>query len=131
MNDHSRKIRPQSDGQSLMAGVFRSDDILVHDMFPSMRADEESLVAKCDTLICEMGRRCLKSHKEKHLFPVVMRHMKRLTRLLIGLRKDIPIYSLLEALRPQYFDEEIVQFDSISNTYKSPSYALQIGTILK
>lgn len=84
----------------MWGGVFRSDDILVHDVCPSMRADE-SLVAKSDTLICEVSRRYLKSHKEKHLFPVAVRHMRRLARLLIGLRKDIPKHSLIEALRPQ------------------------------
>ncbi len=102
-----------------------------------MRADEESFIAKSDTLICELGRGYFKSHKEKHLFQVAVRHMRRLAHLLIEFKKEIPVNSLIEVLRPQYFDtivkqvKKVAVFDQATNSYKSPSYALQIGSLLK
>lgn len=63
--------------------------------------------------------------------------MRRLARLLIELRKELPVNSLIEALGLQYFDaivrqvKSVAEFNSATNTYKSPSYALQIGIVLK
>lgn len=56
MNLKGRTCRPQAEGQSLMAGHYREDDLLVTTIFPTMRADEESLTAKSDALICEVHR---------------------------------------------------------------------------
>lgn len=53
--------------------------------------------------------------------------MRSLARLLITLRKNILVHSLLDALRPPYFDaivrqvREVAAFDSTTDTYKSPS----------
>ncbi len=43
MNKKGRKCRPQAEGQSLMAGHYKDDDILVTSIFPTMRfSDNES-----------------------------------------------------------------------------------------
>lgn len=52
-----------------------------------MRADNISLVAKKDILICAFGARYLKIHREKHFATVTSRKMRELSRLVIEVNK--------------------------------------------
>ncbi|KAL1510052.1 hypothetical protein ABEB36_004708 [Hypothenemus hampei] len=103
-----------------------------------MRADEISMVAKKDSLICAFGARYIKIHREKHFINVTSRKMRELARLLIELRKiDNSTASLFDALKPKYFDSIIAatkivaKYDTEKNKYDSPTYALNMGTTLK
>nr|CAI5867682.1 unnamed protein product [Callosobruchus analis] len=97
------------------------------------------MVAKRDELICEVARRYIKRHKEKHLLLVAKRHMRRLARLLICVRKldNSPTVNMSEILSPNKFKvlvhatKEIAEYDSRERCFKSPSLALQMGTLLK
>ncbi|CAH1382021.1 unnamed protein product [Tenebrio molitor] len=58
-DDKSERVNAQSEGQSLFS-TYRENDVLRKDIFPTMRADEISFVAKTDPLICAVARRYLK-----------------------------------------------------------------------
>lgn len=105
----------------------------------SLNADEVSFVAKKDKIICEVARRYIKCHKEKHLIAVAKRYMRRLARLLIEVRKleNNENLSFDSLLHPAKFKaiitaiKGITQYDTDARIFKSPSFALQMGTLLK
>lgn len=77
-------------------------------------------------------------HNQKHQINVTSRKMRELARLLIEVRKrDKSIKSLMDCLRPQNFDmiveatKAAAKYIAETQTYKSPTYALNIGTTLK
>ncbi|KAI4468089.1 hypothetical protein MML48_2g00015671 [Holotrichia oblita] len=85
----SKPFKAQIEGQTKMAGHFGPNDILRSSGLLSMlKADDISLVAKKDEIICEGARRYIKSHKEKHVLLVAKRYMRRLARLLIEIQKE-------------------------------------------
>ncbi|GLV46372.1 uncharacterized protein CBL_20714, partial [Carabus blaptoides fortunei] len=101
-----------------MAPPFGPNDILkISGLLNMMKADETSLVAKKDNIICEVVRRYIKSHREKHQLLVAKRYMRRLARLVIA---DLIIGS-----------KAIAEYDEKERVSKSPSLALQMGTLLK
>lgn len=82
--DPSKRFNAQVEGQTVMAGHFGPNDILrVSGVLNMMRADNVSMVIKKDSIICEVGRRYIRRHKDKHLLLVAKRNMRRLARLLI------------------------------------------------
>lgn len=138
--DPSKPCKSQVDGQNLMVGSFGPNDPLrVSGLLNKLRADEISLVAKKDKIICEVARRYLHSHKEKHLILVAKRHMRRLARILIQVRtyERNPKLTLEEILMPSKLKilvkatKAVAGYDSNCSSYKSPSLALQMGTLLK
>lgn len=138
--DTSKRTRPQADGQTLMSGHFGPNDPLrTSGVLTSLRADEISLVAKRDKLICEVARKYLKSHREKHLTMVARRYMRRLARLLMEVRniENDKSLQLLSILNPTKFKaivaatRKICCYDSSTKKFRSPSFALQLGTIIK
>ncbi|KAI4468090.1 hypothetical protein MML48_2g00016491 [Holotrichia oblita] len=87
--DPSKPFKAQIEGHTKMAGHFGPNDILRSSGLLSMlKADDISLVAKKDEIICEGARRYIKSHKEKHVLLVAKRYMRRLARLLIEIQKE-------------------------------------------
>lgn len=123
-----------------MAGYFAPKDPLrTSGILRSLNADEISLVAKKDKIICEVARRYIKCHKEKHLVAVAKRYMRRLARVLIEVRsaeRDNSL-SFLDLLHPSKFKSIITAVKNISNynlekrSFGSPSFALQMGTLIK
>ncbi|XP_060537267.1 uncharacterized protein LOC132708736 [Cylas formicarius] len=138
--DPSQRFQAQIEGQTVMVGNFGPNDPLkISGLINMLRADETSLVAKKDQLICEVGRRYIKSHKEKHLLVVAKRNMRRLARLLISVRtlKNNKTLGLAEILLPKMFKilvlatRNIAEYDVENRSFKSPSLALQMGTLIK
>nr|CAI5817390.1 unnamed protein product [Callosobruchus analis] len=136
----SKRCKSQSQGHTLMAGPFGPNDPLrISGVLNMMKPDDVSMVAKRDELICEVARRYIKRHKEKHLLLVAKRHMRKLARLLICVRKldNSPTVNMSEILSPNKFKvlvhatKEIAEYDSRERCFKSPSLALQMGTLLK
>lgn len=81
------------------------DPQLRETVFPRMKADNISLVAKKDLLICKFVARYLKTHREKHLINVCSRKMREISKLLIEVQAMQPsIKNLYGALQPVYFD---------------------------
>ncbi|KAK4880558.1 hypothetical protein RN001_008704 [Aquatica leii] len=138
--DPSKPIKSQIEGQNIMIGAFGPNDPLkISGLLDKLRADKISLTAKRDKIICEVARRYLKSHKEKHLVTVAKRYMRRLARILEQVRQyeGNSKLSLEEILKPSQFKnliqatKSVSGYETESDTYKSPSFALQTGTLLK
>ncbi|XP_074039988.1 uncharacterized protein [Leptinotarsa decemlineata] len=138
--NNNRRHRHQSDSQTLLAGYFGPNDPLrISGVLQSLKADIVSLVAKRDKIICEVGRRYVKCHKERHLISVAKRYMRRLARIVIEVRKILEDKSLTLAslLHPTKFKYIVIAVKSITNydagqkAFGSPSFALQMGTLIK
>ncbi|KAG5867018.1 hypothetical protein JTB14_006806 [Gonioctena quinquepunctata] len=66
--DPAKRFNAKSEGQTVMAGHFGPNDILRSSgLFSMLRADEVSMAAKKDPVICEVARRYIRRHKEKHI----------------------------------------------------------------
>lgn len=138
--DPSKRFNAQVEGQTVMAGNFGPNDVLRKTgLLNMLRADNVSLVVKKDPIICEVGRRYIRRHKEKHLLLVAKRTMRRLGRLLIAVRQIAlkQHLTLIETLTPQNFKmliratHNISGYNEQTRSYDSPSLALQMGTIIK
>lgn len=123
-----------------MANCFGPHDPLrTSGVLQSLKADEVSLVAKRDRIICEVGRKYIKSHKQTHLRTVAKRHMRRLARLLIEARKieNNSSLSLISLLHPSKFTvlveatKAMARYDYVQNSFNAPSVAMQMGTLIK
>lgn len=135
-NSKSRDHRVAA--QNILIAHLRTDAKLKDTVFPRMRADEISLVAKKDPLICAYGARYIKIHREKHFINVASRKMREISRLLIELKKIEPtIKCLFDALKPKYFDilviatKTVAKYNSEKDKFESPTYAMNMGTYLK
>lgn len=107
-------------------------------VFGRMQADRISLLAQRDTLICAFGARYLKLHREKHMINVVSRKMRELAKILNEIKKMEPsVKNMLNALNPKYFDlfvtatKTLAKFNPHTQTYESPTFAMNIATSLK
>lgn len=128
----------QSKGQDLLLKNMRTDKYLRENVFPKMRPDNISLIAKTDDLICAFGARYIKTHREKHFIPVTSRKMRELARLLIELKQLKPsIKNFFEALKPENFHElvlatkKIGKYNDEKDYYESASTAVNMGTTIK
>ncbi|CAH1986997.1 unnamed protein product [Acanthoscelides obtectus] len=128
----------QVSAQNLLVSSLRIDLNLKKTVFPRMRADEISLVAKRDPLICAYGARYMKIHREKHFINVTSRKMREIARFLIEIEKMEPnIHCLFDALKPKYFDttvaatKAVAKYDVEKDKFESPTYAMNMGTNLK
>lgn len=124
--------------QNVLIANLRIDTKLRETVFPRMRADEISLVAKKDPLICAYGARYIKVHREKHFINVASRKMRELSRFLIEIKKIEPtIKCLFDALKPQHFDilvaatRIVAKYDAEKDKFDSPTFAMNMGTYLK
>lgn len=129
----------KAEGQGMLLGNLRIDPQLIERVFPRMQADEISMVAKQDSLICAYASRYIKIHRERHFELVASRKMRELARLLLELRKLKPnkIHSLFSALNPKYFSLLVeatkicAKYNHDKQIYESGTYALNIATSLK
>ncbi|CAH0563171.1 unnamed protein product [Brassicogethes aeneus] len=102
------------------------DRRLKEEVFSRMRADKISLEAKIDPLICELGARYLKMHREKHF------------KILLEMRAlETSITTFISALKPNFFEifveaaKRIAKYDAKQDVYLSPTFAINIATSLK
>ncbi|KAL4710136.1 hypothetical protein ACJJTC_016538 [Scirpophaga incertulas] len=128
----------QSEAQNLLLRHLKVDEKLKTTVFPRMRADKISLVAKSDVLICEYASQYLKTHREQHFVNVVSRKMREMAKLLIELRKSKPtIINFFDALKPEHYDDFVAatkivgKFDAEKDRFDSPTFAMNIATSIK
>lgn len=128
----------KSDAQQFLLRSLKVDHQLKSDVFPRMKADKISLIAKKDSLICAFASRYLKIHREKHFILVTSRKMRELARLLVEMKKiDPSIDDLFQALKPQHYDKLVAatkaaaKYNIENQSYQAPTFALNMGTILK
>lgn len=128
----------KSEAQNLLLRHLRIDPHLKSDVFPRMRGDNISLLAKKDPLICAYASRYLKIHRERHFITVATRKMRELAKLLNEIMKiKSSITDLFGALKPENYDllvsatKAVAKYDVENQVFKSPTYALNMGTTLK
>lgn len=132
----SKRTNAQADGQSLLATCSQNDSLRA-EIFPTLRADQISLAAKTDKLICAVARRYLKSHRDKQFRVVASRKMRQLGALLIELRAELKVKSLFDVMTPKNFDalvhctKKISKYNAETQTYGAPSLAANMGTLIK
>lgn len=136
-----RSRRTCAEAQNLLVRHLNVDRTLWEMVFPRMRPDHVSLVAKNDVLICAFGARYIRLHDndtKKHIVNVTSRKMRELAKLLIALKQQEPsICNLSESLQPQYFDsvvaavKTVAKYHETTKVFESPTYALQMASTLK
>ncbi|XP_028151807.1 uncharacterized protein LOC114345184 isoform X2 [Diabrotica virgifera virgifera] len=131
-----KKVCPKRLSKSKSKLIVNNE--LQEKVFPSMRLDEVSIVAKKDALICAFGARYLKKHREKYHINVTSRKMRELAKILIEVRKIEPtVQTLLEALNPRFYDhlvkatKIIAGYDSTKKIFESPTFVINITITLK
>ncbi|CAH1379170.1 unnamed protein product [Tenebrio molitor] len=108
------------------------------EVFNIMKADEISLTAKTDVLICHFGENYLKKQKRKQMNVVCSNKIRELARLLIEFRQTTNNQEsqLIDILDPSKFDiciecaKRIGGYNAEEKTYKAPSLSAHIGTSL-
>nr|CAI5862365.1 unnamed protein product [Callosobruchus analis] len=137
--DPSKRFFAKKEGQTLMCGHFGPNDPLkVSRLLDMLRPDEISMIAKKDKIICEVGRRYVKRHKQSHLLIVARRYMRRLARLLqcsrnLENKQNLELIDILCAPKFKTIVEatkRIAGYEQSNKTYKSPSLAFQMGTLI-
>ncbi|KAJ8942578.1 hypothetical protein NQ314_010034 [Rhamnusium bicolor] len=128
----------KASAQNFQLNYLKVDPDLRERVFPRMRADKISLVAKKDPLICAFGAGYLKTHREKHFLSVTSRKMREVSRLLLEIRKLAPtVKNLFDVLKPQNYDllvtatKNVAKYDNDMEFFQSPTYAMNISTSLK
>lgn len=136
----SQRFNAQIEGQTIMSGNFGPKDVLrTSGLLNMLQADKVALVVKRDFLICEVARKYIRSHKENHLLLVAKRKMRRLGRLLLSAREisKNETLKLIDILTPSKFKlivtatKNMSGYDEKERSFKSPSLALQMGTLIK
>ncbi|KAJ8909260.1 hypothetical protein NQ315_011239 [Exocentrus adspersus] len=136
------KLYALTQSQTFIAAARCQNDFLLksrlkNEVFSIMKPDNISAVAKNDLLICLFGETHLKRHKRQQIVTVTSNKMRELARLLIVLRDITPVKSLIEAIKPEYFDDLVAAtkvisgFNPENKTFKASSLALHMGTSLK
>lgn len=130
----------QSDGQTtlLLRSLLKHDELLNTELFPRMRADDVSLIAKKDPLICQYAYSYIKGRRSKGNLDLVRQNVRRLAKLLKFVQKrDSNIKLFIDILRPCHFKmiidgvNEMAQFNHETEKYDSPTLAMNFGTLLK
>ncbi|XP_072400855.1 uncharacterized protein [Diabrotica undecimpunctata] len=137
-NLNSSSKTAQSDGQNFLTKQTKVDERLRNQVFPRMRPDSVSLVAKKDELICAYGSRYISVHREAHFVNVASRKMRELAKILIEIKKlNNNVRNLFHSLQPANFDlfvqatKIVVNYDETNQVFKSPTFALNLATTLK
>lgn len=136
----NKRQTSQSDGHTtlLLGSLIKHDTLLKKVLWPRMRADEINMIVKKDFLICNYGYSYLKGRRSKGNLDVVRQDMRRLAKLLrLARMKNESIKDLIDLLRPRHFKliidqvNEIACYNHETDTYHSPTLAMNFGTLLK
>lgn len=111
---------------------------LKKEIFDTMHADDVSLTAKIDPLICSFGEQYMQRHKHKHLNTITKNKIRELAKLLIEAKNHLPVESLYELMVPENYDllvmstKNLAGYDPVKREYKkASSLALHMGTLLQ
>ncbi|KAG5876807.1 hypothetical protein JTB14_014137 [Gonioctena quinquepunctata] len=130
----------QSDGQTtlLLNSMYKYDELPKSKIFPRMRADDVGLVAEKDPLICRYAYSYIKGRHSKGNLDLVRQNMRRLAKLLqFANKENHEIKQLVDILHPYHFQliiagvSKMAQYNSKTETYESPTLAINFGTLIK
>lgn len=116
---------------------FLRNSRLRKEVFNIMRADDISLEAKSDPLICLYGEHLLKKHKRKQIVNSISNKIREMGRLKLQLKMTTNVKQLIDVLKPQYFNDLVTAVKDISGyneenkTFKASSLAQHMGINLR
>lgn len=130
--------KAQVESQNFLVKNLNVDKQLQNEVFPIMRPDKISLVAKKDWLICAFGTHYIRKHTRKTFLTVASRKMRELAKILLEMQKLQPsIKDLRDALKPQNYDlivaatKHVSGYDERNEHFSSPNLAMNISTSFK
>ncbi|KAK9709410.1 hypothetical protein QE152_g26654 [Popillia japonica] len=133
-----KAVKPQVEAQNFLVRHLKIDPQLRNTVFPRTGADEISLIAKKDFLICAFAARYIEVHREKHFINVASRKMREMAKIVIEMKNMVPsVKNLFDSLKRQYYDnlvmatKNIAKYDNAKENYGAPTLVLNIGTSLK
>ncbi|KAG5865299.1 hypothetical protein JTB14_013795 [Gonioctena quinquepunctata] len=142
-DDAAPRINCLAMSQSLMAevngknGNFLKSSLIKHKVFPKMRPDDISEVAKNDPLICLFGESFFSKSKTRNMYTKISNKMREMGRLLVTLRtKQVHLDGLIDALKPDMFPDlvtgvrDMIGYDATGNI-KSASLAINMKANLR
>lgn len=137
--EKGKRQNAQSNGQTaLLMGTLLKHKLLKEELFPRMRADNITLTAKKDSLICNYGYSYMKGRRSKGNLDLVRQNMRRLAKLLLYTKEETSeITKLTDLLRPTMFQtiingvNKIGGYNPDTNFYESPTVAINFGTLIK
>ncbi|CAH0563141.1 unnamed protein product [Brassicogethes aeneus] len=124
---------------ALCSGIYKEfyDSLrLKSEVIDKMRPDNISKAAIKDILICSYGESQLKRHRRVQLAVSVSNKMREMGRILLVLKDSTGIEKLLDALKPEMFDNVVTAtrvisgYNHLTHTFTAPSLALHMGTRL-
>lgn len=135
----TESINSDSDDTVTTGNAESEDPLLIKNVRNNVVSDEISMVIRNDSLICEIGRHYIRSHREKNSKLVARRYMRRLARLLLRIRQvernnDLNLVDLLRVEKfPSLVEgtKAIAEYNEETKSFKSQSLAYQMGGILK
>lgn len=136
----NRRQTAQSDGQmtQLAGELGKRHKLLREELFPHMRADKISFIAKKDLLICQYAYSYIKGRKTKGNFDLVRQNMRRLAKLLQFCEgENSKIKNLFDLLKPLHFGlilkgvYHIANYNPETDIFESPTLAMNFGTLIK
>lgn len=136
--EKGKRQTAQIDGQNTPLSTLKHDKLLTSELFPRMRADDVTLTAKKDQLICNYAYSYLKSRRSKGNFDCVRQNVRRLSKLLMFAKERVKdVKCLMDLLRPCLFKQivdgvnKLACYNSDTDLYESPTLAMNFGMLLK
>ncbi|XP_077260680.1 uncharacterized protein LOC143896600 isoform X2 [Temnothorax americanus] len=126
-------------GRKVQARIHsKASDVLRKVIFPILREDDVSRVIRYDELvILHANKLCRKFRNQRH-HDMIRAELRLLGRFLISIKKfNQSITDFASIYQPRHYDscilatKDVAQFDPDSNTFKTPSVATRLGTLLK
>lgn len=131
-------LSPQVESQNFLVRNLDIDKQLQDEVFPIMRPDEISLIAKRDRLICAYGAHYIKTHRHKSFSSVASRKMRELSKILREMQKLEPtIRNFTDALKSKYYSlivaatKHITGYDDKTKNFTAPTLARNVSNTLK
>ncbi|RZC40848.1 hypothetical protein BDFB_011498, partial [Asbolus verrucosus] len=144
LNETNRRIQHRAQSQTLLACAADVGNTYAllrirNEVFPKMKADDISLIAKKDALIRYYGANYLKKHKRAQIVSVCSNKLRKCARLLIEMRRRTGNNNLtfFETISTKNFDLIVSSTKTVSGyheenkNFRAPSLALHLGNLLK
>ncbi|XP_022089282.1 uncharacterized protein LOC110978527 [Acanthaster planci] len=134
-NKVTKKKRIQSMAKMMIPSLTGTvSESLKKNVISRMRADDVTSVVRRDPHILNFGTKMIRDHPEAHQALPISQNMRDLAKLVVATsRVDRSVTSIRDCLNPQKFDTLVdavkvtAGYCADTNTYKTPSFARNIG----
>lgn len=113
-------------------------NVLKNEVFPPLREDEVVKCIRHDELVIIFGNKLCQKYREKHLQYHIRQQLRTLGRFMLALKTiDSTVTDFASVFHPRCYDNVIAAVNKLASlnessaTYKSPTLAFFVGTLLK